>query len=211
MRAILTVLLLAGVVASAAKPSQTGSFVLACSAFPANLAEADLVARYGQDNVIRARVFGADDGSQDGAVVFPGNPDARLEVAWRSQETRSGAMWLKAIGRRWTTASGITVGADLLSIERANGRPFRLAGLQTEGQGVVRSWRGGRLDESLGADHCSVRIHFQPQHAGSDDDGLVRQVRSGLEYSSGHPALQKLNPNVAVIWLTYTLGPQGAN
>jgi hypothetical protein len=208
MRVLLTLLLFSSAIGSAAGPSQTGSFVLTCAAFPANLAEADLVARYGRDNVIHAPVFGADDGPQDGAVVFPGTPDARLEVAW--SQTRSGPMWLKAVGSRWTTSSGIKVGADLLSVERANGGPFRLAGFQTEGQGAVRSWSRGRLDESQRADNCLVRIHFQPRHDGSNDDGLVRQVRSGLEYSSGHPALQKLNPSVAVIWLTYTLRPQTA-
>jgi hypothetical protein len=210
MRALLTLLLLTSAIASAAGPSQVGSFVLSCAAFPANLAEADLVARYGQDNVIRSPVFGADDGPQDGAVVFPGAPDARLEVAWRSQGTRSGPMWLKAVGSRWTTSSGIKVGADLLGIERGNGRPFRLAGFQTEGQGVVRSWSGGRLDEPQRAENCVVNIHFQPPYDGFADDGLSRQVRSGLEYSSGHPALQKLNPNVAVIWLRFALRPHAA-
>lgn len=203
MRVFLTVFLLSSAMRAAAGQPQIGAFALTCAAFPADLAEADLVARYGRENVIRAPVFGSDDGLQDGTVVFPGAKDARLEVVWRSQETRTAPMWLKAVGSRWTTFSGVKVGADLLAVERANGRPFRVAGFQTEAQGAVMSWSDGRLGQSPRADNCIVRLHFQPRHDGTDDFGLERQVRSGREYSSGHPALQTLNPHVAVIWLTH--------
>jgi hypothetical protein len=31
----------------------------------------------------------------------------------------------------------------------------------------------------------------------------MRQVESGREYSSGHPAMQKLNPRVAVVRISF--------
>ena len=210
MRVLVVLLLVSSAIGSSAFQSEAGSFVLTCAAFPTDLAEVDLVARYGQENVVRAPVVGSDDGPQDGTVVFPGTKDAHLEVVWRSQEARTSPMWLKAVGSRWTTGNGVKVGADLLTVERANGRPFRLAGFQSEDEGAVRSWNSGRLDESPQADNCLVRIQFQPRYDGTDDFGLVRQVRSGREFSSGHPALQKLNPTVAVIWLTYPLRSRGA-
>jgi hypothetical protein len=205
MSAFLTLLLVSGVIRADAGQLHTGSFAFTCAAFPAELTEADLIARHGRENVIHALVFGSDDGPQDGTVLFPRSEDARLEIVWWNQEARTAPMWIKAVGSRWTTASGVTVGADLVTVERANGRPFRLAGFQTEAQGVVKSWGKGRLDQPAGPGDCLVRIHFQPRYDGTEDFALVRQVRSGREYSSGHPALQKLNPRVVTIWLTHRL------
>lgn len=205
MSAFLTLLLISGVHHADARQLQAGAFAFTCAAFPAELSELDLVARYGRENVVHASVFGSDDGPQDGTVLFPETEDARLEIVWRNQESRTSPRWIKTVGSRWTTASGIRVGTDLLTVERANGRPFRLAGFQTEAQGAVKSWGNGRLGQPADAGGCVVRIHFQPGYDGTEDVGLVRQVRSGREYSSGHPALQKLNPRVVVIWVTYPL------
>jgi hypothetical protein len=191
------------VMSAVALYAQPTRFTLTCAEFPVTVHEADLVARHGRDNVSAAPVFGSDDGPQDGTVLFPKSDDARLEIAWQDEVSKRTPRWIKAVGSRWTTADGISVGTRLQTVERINGRPFRLAGFHTEGGGRVRSWADGRIARRADRENCTITIQFQPQYDGSDDPRLIRQVRFGREYSSAHLALQQLNPKVAVIWLTY--------
>lgn len=74
-----------------------------------------------------------------------------------------------------------------------------------DGTVLFSGTEGARLGQPAGPRGCVVRIHFQPRYDGTEEFALVRQVRSGREYSSGHPALQKLNPRVAGIWVAYPL------
>ncbi len=92
---------------------------------------------------------------------------------------------------------------ELLEVEEVNRWPFRLRGFSTEGQGSVVSWGRGRLSSEPTTDGCSVRIYFQPPYDGTADFSLVRRVRSLREVSSGHPAMQVLNPQVVSLSLVY--------
>jgi hypothetical protein len=205
MRMLLPTAVLISIVVAHA---QSSPFALTCTNFPVGLAEPDLIARYGRENVINAPVFGTDDGPQTGTVLFPASNDARLEIAWQNENSKTAIWWVKAIGTRWTTEHEIRVGTTLRTVEELNGSPFRLSGFHTLVGGRVLSWAGGRMERPAVRENCDVRIQFQPQYDGTDDPRLVRQVRFGREYSSGHPALQKLNPKVAVIWIGYLyVGP----
>lgn len=176
---------------------------LSCAAFPPSLTESALVERFGASNVIRDSIPGMDDGLVEGTVIFADSEEARLEVVWitgRDGVERVNSVHAK--GTRWRSPEGVGLGFELREVERMNGWPFRLAGLMTEAQGAVLSWGDGRL-EGHDADGCSVVAHFQLAHDGSERFDLVRQIRSGREYSSGHPALQELNPRVGALRLWY--------
>jgi hypothetical protein len=177
---------------------------LSCTSFPAELTEGDLTTRYGNANVKRAPVTGSDDGPQDGTVIFDATP-RRLDIVWRDQEARSRPAWVRArepMGR-WRTVTGISIGMDLRSIERLNGRPFRLRGLTApEGLGVIQSWGSGRLPNADG-DGCAVRISLQPIKDQAIDHTLYRQVSRGSNFSSGHPAMQAINPRVTSLWVVH--------
>jgi hypothetical protein len=185
-------------------PTLATSLELSCSVFPMDTSESDLIARFGAGNVTSAPVIGLDDGPSEGTVLFPDRADARLEILWDRRETKRRPAWIMVKGEhsRWRTTNGITLGTDLLTLEQANRRPFRLAGLQSEGQGAVISWAGGRL-EAPDTDGCRVTIYMGLRYDGTEDFALMRQVGSSREYSSGHPAMQKLNPRVAVVKISF--------
>jgi len=175
-----------------------------CVSFPADLSEARLISRYGRENVRRARVRGADE-SEDGAIVFDGTP-RQLEVVWWDPEARSELSWIGSHegNSTWRTPNGLSIGMDLQHIERRNGWPFRLRGLTgPEGLGVIKSWGRGRLRDA-NDDGCAVRISLQPANDRRIDPALYRQVSRG-DFSSGHPAMQAINPRVA--WLVVTHNP----
>jgi len=208
----LAVLLVAHTTPARTSPPQDTLFELSCAVFPPNTTQADLVARFGAQNVTNAPVSGMDDGPSEGTIIFADRPDARVEIMWWDLHVKRYpyAIYVRTAGSRWRTPNGVTVGTDLRTLERANRRPFRMAGFSTESQGAVRSWAGGALDHAE-SDSCSTVIHLQPTYEATVDDTLFRQVRSGRDYSSGHPALQTINPRVVVIRLWFPPPREPAN
>jgi hypothetical protein len=188
----------------AASVAQPDSLELSCAAFPLQTSEADLVARFGAQDVVTAPVIGMDDGPTDGTVLFPDRPDRRLEIVWQDKESRRTPAWIAARepARRWRAQNGIAVGTDLRQLERANRGAFRLAGFQTEAQGRVISWGAGRFRLAT-SDACTVAVYLQPRWDGTENFALIRQVRSGREYSSAHAVMQALNPRVVRIVLSF--------
>lgn len=175
-----------------------------CASFPADLSEAALVERFGGANVKRAPVVGADDGPQEGAVVYEGSP-MKIEMVWWDADTRTQLAWVRTRepNSPWRTPNGIAIGMDLVTIERRNGWPFRLRGLAgPEGRGIVRSWGRGRL-ESSDSEECRLSISLQPRFERRVDPALYWQVAQGREFSSGHPAMQALNPQVVELIVSH--------
>ncbi len=175
-----------------------------CTSFPADLSEAELVERYSRSKVRRAEVFGTDDGPQDGTVVFDDSP-LKLEAAWLDPKSRLRLAWIRTreIESPWLAPNGVAIGIDLRSLEERNGWPFRLAALGgPEGRGVIRSWGGGRL-QSATADDCVVSISLQPTGDRRIDPALSKQVFRGSGFSSGHPAMQAINPRVAALMVAH--------
>ena len=178
-----------------------------CAAFPAPVSESWLIARFGAANVVTDSIVGADDGPFPGTVVYQSWPEMRLDVAWQDQNTRTAAAWIRIQGgSRWVTSHRFGVGSDLLSVERANGWPFRLQGFVGEGWsgGRVLSWGQGRFASDDPEGSCSELINFQHPYDGSVDATLLRQVGRIREVSSGHPAMQQINPRVVAVWLVYS-------
>jgi hypothetical protein len=107
-------------------------------------------------------------------------------------------VWIRGEQSRWRTPTGLTVGLDLRFVERLNRRPFLLAGFGFDA-GTETSWRDGRLAAPEGS-ACGVRAVFAEPH---DRAPHSRQVQGGRQFSSGHPAMQALNPRIEKIWLEY--------
>jgi len=188
-------------------------FLFACSVFPANTSEVQLRARFGPENVTTGSVpdpDGAEGDRTEGTILFAKDPEARLEIAWKAAgERRQPA----SIGRlatqgRWRTSSGISLGTDLKTVEKLNGRPFSLAGLAVDLQGSVTSWRGGRLEAQDSVDcHVGMRLRVESSGNGARIAALERQVTGDRIFSSGHPAMQALNPTVYELFLWYGRRP----
>ena len=196
-----------------AMPRQDLPLDFSCSVFSANTSEAELVDRFGAENVTTALVpwGGAEGDYNEGTVLFPDSADARVEIFWADRKSKRRPEWVSVRGERsrWRSLRGITLGTDLLTIERLNRRPLRLSGFGHDGAGSVISWAGGRLEAS-GSESCDVRIRLLPQyeekgdqHSSSRRGNLASQVSRDHSYSSGHPAMQALNPRVYELFLHY--------
>lgn len=192
----------------AAMQTSGGRLLFSCSAFPASTTEADLRAKFGSQNVTTGPVpdaNGAEGDPTEGTILFEKDEDALLEISWKDPV---GKRQPATIGRlaahgRWQTSSGISLGTDLKTVEKLNGRPFNLAGMAFDRQGCVTSWRGGRLDAQDSGD-CRVGICLRAESSVPfADRALYRQIIGDHNFSSGHPAMQALNPTVYWLVLGY--------
>jgi hypothetical protein len=175
----------------------------ACTApFGPDQTHAALVERYGASNIATDQVSSGEGFFETGTVLFPDDPARRVGIAWQDTAARRRPKWVRIEGERsvWRTPSGITLGTSLTGIERLNGRPFRLAGFSWDYAGTVLSWAGGALEPAADA-ACRVIVRLQPSE--DADDALANQVQGDGEYSSGHPAMQALDPRVYQIMLSF--------
>ena len=134
----------------------------------------------------------------------------KIEVVWSDAVTRTQLAWVRTRepDSLWRTPDGIAIGMDLVTIERRNGWPFRLRGLAgPEGRGIVRSWGRGRL-ESSDSEGCRLNISLQPTGERRVDPALYGQVFQGREFSSGHSAMQAINPEVVELIVSHDPVPR---
>ena len=180
------------------------SRVFGCHApFTSELTEERLVEIFGARNVQAGEFEFAEGLNEPGAVVFPDAPEDKIQVFWRDGAARSNPRVVRVRGERtrWRTADGITIETDLKTVERFNGKPFRLLGFGWDYSGTVMSWASGRL-ASNDAGTCRVRMRLTPPSWSRE----VRQVIGEREFSSGHPAMQALNPRVYELLLSFDGG-----
>lgn len=205
---VLLVITTATTIGVTSSDAQEERLPFTCEVFaPGTSAEA-LAARFGASNVTTGQVpwGGAEGDTNEGTILFDHTSDAKLEVFWHDVENKRNPAWVSVRGRqsRWRTSTGITLGTSLRHIERLNRRPFRLLGFGTDVAGTVMNWSGGRL-ESQDAPACRVRIRLGPDWEKLEPgrNQLVNQVTGERQYSSGHPAMQSLDPAVYEIFLSY--------
>jgi hypothetical protein len=182
-----------------------GTRVLECrTTFVPEVGEADLLAGFGSTNVVPGQVYLGEEHYDDGTILFGQDREDRVEILWKIKSERRRPAWVRVRGEssRWHTREGLALGLDLKSIERLNRKPFRLLGFEWDYAGTVMSWSGGRLDQPSKEAPCSARVRLAP--SGPVGPAVIeRQVVGEREFSSGHPAMQTLNPRVYEMWLSF--------
>jgi len=179
------------------------------STFPPDESETTLVAQFGRENVTDELIEGggAEGDRNEGTVLFARSSDMRAEIFWKDKVAKQKPEWVRISGlqNRWRSPEGITLGTDLRAVEKLNRHPFRLAGLGFDGAGTVMSWQGGRLEVPSNSE-CMLRIPLRPSYnvePSATEARLTNEVALGWGYSSGHPAMQELNPHVYLMMLVY--------
>jgi hypothetical protein len=161
---------------------------------------ADLDQLFGEAFVKDGQVYVGEGEFKPGTLVNEDDPSRALAILWRDPpqpkvpSSVSICDQLRQGPCRWHTASGITHGMTLKELERLNGRPFRLCGFAWDDEGTVVSWQGGLLEaKPRGCGRLMLRLRPDSDATGSPE---WRQVMGAREFSSGHAAMQKLNPRV---------------
>jgi hypothetical protein len=172
---------------------------------------ADLPRLFGAKNVRDADIVGSDGGHEPGTVIFGDDPDASLSILWMDESPDARVRSIvfcqgtePAEACRWHTEDGISFGAGLKTLERINGRKFRLHGFDWGYGGLISSWDGGRL-ERLSAECGRVTLRMDPAPGPATDErsALIAQVEGEGEFWSSDAPMQALNPRVDHISMSF--------
>jgi hypothetical protein len=188
--------------ARAAVPSAAvGRTTLACGGvFSKDSSHLKLAMRYDSKNVTFAEVDGPEGSKLMASILFPNDPKRRIEVLWENVGQRSGTQLIAINGKStWTAPKGLKLGMTLAALEKANGRPFRVAGFGTGNTARVVDWQGGALANLPGG--CKVGIYL------AADANTPAEARGELpadkEFQSSDVAMRAVKPVIGEILLGY--------
>lgn len=142
---------------------------LSCLAFT-DASEAALQAAYGPDNIVEQTLPGPEGESYVATVLYPNDPQRRLEIVWADDATKMRPASLTVSGDNsvWTGPNGLSIADDLARVEQLNGRPFKLWGFGWDYGGWVSEWDGGAFAPANG---CMTRVRFEPTAENANASG----------------------------------------
>jgi len=197
MRALLILLLLAG--AARAEPFPTQGEAGCASPVAATDTAASLKKRYGAE-AKTTRVAGAEGEKLKALVLFPKDPARRIEVIFSDDKlTQVSGYRLPGENSKWT-AAGLAPGADVATVEAANGQPFDISGFDWDYGGYIEDFHGGKLQNLPG--NCTLSIRFAVE--GELPEGMSGD---GVKIASTDKRLRAAGAKVSAIMVNFLAHP----
>jgi hypothetical protein len=193
-----------GAAQSKAAPKQSApaqSRAIACNgAFAKDSNHLKLASAFNAQNVVFTEVDGPDGSKVTASVLFPKDPKRRLEVWWQNEASRSDTYLIVVNGQStWTAPKGLRLGLQLAALEKLNGKPFKLKGLDKENGSTISDWDGGALAQLPGG--CRAGIRLAPDSKATAE---ARSAVSGTgEFTSNDATVKAVKLTVAEIILGY--------
>jgi hypothetical protein len=153
---------------------------------------ADLRRMFGAGNVKDGPIDVGEGFEEPGTTVYATDASRALEIFWYDPETRARPARIHLCQRRartcrWRTVSGITLGTNLKTLERLNGRAFLMSGFEWDYSGTVLSRQGGKLEVPNGR----LLVRLEPTKSRPPDSTTGDQ-----DIPSSNPGMRQLNPVV---------------
>ena len=195
--ALTALVLLASPALAQTSPPQEGAITCA-SPVSSDDTERSLKQRYGNDAEMQD-LSGAEGETYKGLVLFPKAMDRRIEISFSEDNAkRASGVTLRDTARasRWKV-SGITIGSSLADVQKANGKPFMVAGFEWDYGGFVTDWKGGALGRPMQGG-CTVTIRFDRK------SGAPKSLLGdGVKVASDNATLTKWAPVVVEIGVNF--------
>jgi hypothetical protein len=154
---------------------------------------------FGPDNVTYTEVDGPENSKLMASVLFPRDPQRRLELLWNNDASRSGTQVIVINGKsNWAAPRGVKLGTQLAAVEKLNGKPFKLTGFGADG-GSASDWQGGALLSLQGG--CKIGMRFVADQRAPED--ARSQLASAKELQSSDASVRAARPTVAEILIGY--------
>ena len=115
---------------------------VACSGpFAKDSSHLKLAIKYDSRNLTFGEVDGPEGSKIPGTILFPNDPKRRLEVIWAKEGARSETSVIAINGKsQWTAPKGMRLGLTLAAVEKLNGKPFKVRGLNSVSTGTISAW-----------------------------------------------------------------------
>jgi hypothetical protein len=137
------------------------------------------------------------------SVLFPGDPQQRLEVWWTNATSHSG-IYLIVIGGKseWTAPGGLRLGLTLAELEKLNHKSFKLKGFDKNGVATGKDWNGGELASLAGGCNAGLSLRADPKVSAK----IIGALSPNKEYASSNPQMRAAKPTVSEILIGYPTG-----
>jgi hypothetical protein len=153
----------------------------------------ELVATYGEGNVIDERICGPECAdSIDITKVYP-NTNKELIVHWKEKEYHKMVSMVECYAEKapYHTVTGLGIGTTLKELLNQNGKKITFYGFGWDYGGYLSSFNGGSLD--------NTRLGFQLELA---EQAWDKSLMGDKEINTDMPAVKKNLENIKVVKLT---------
>jgi len=133
------------------------------------------------------------------SVIFPDDPQQRLEVWWKNANS-SGIYLIVIAGKsEWTAPGGLRLGLTLAELEKLNHKSFKLKGFDKNGAATISDWGGGELASLSGGCNAGLSLRADPKVSAK----ITGALSPNKEYASSNPQIRAVKPSVIEILIGY--------
>jgi hypothetical protein len=155
---------------------------------------------FGFGNVTTTDVKAPDGTKVAASVIFPDDPQRRLEVWWRDATSHSGTYLIDITGQSdWTAPDGLRLGLTLAEVEKLNQKSFKLTGFDKNGVATTSDWGGGELASLAGGCNAGLSLRADPKVSAK----IIGALSPNKEYASSNPQMRAAKPTVSEILIGY--------
>ena len=155
--------------------------------------------RYGDSNIIKSELPGAEGETSQGWMLFPTNPDKKLLIYLDKSDLHPGSIVASALNSKWHLSNTIKMGTDSRALQTLNQKSFSFFGFYWDYGGVISDWNGGALDKKA-TDGAHIGIHLCPPEDAKLPDNYL--TGDGT-FQSDDPMAQKFPPIVCELSLSF--------
>jgi hypothetical protein len=181
-------------------PPATAHTVACSESFGKDSNHLKLTMGFGFKNVTTTDVQAKDGTKVDASVIFPDDPQQRLEVWWTNASWHSGTYLIVIAGKSdWTAPGGLRLGLTLAELEKLNHKSFKLKGFDKDGIANISDWDGGALGSLAGGCRSGVNLRADPKASAK----IVGALSPTKEYASSNPQMRAAKPTVSEVLIGY--------
>ena len=134
------------------------------------------------------------------SVIFPDDPQQRLEVWWKNAPLGDGTYLIVITGQsNWTAPGGLRLGLTLAELEKLNHKSFKLKGFDNNGVAAGSDWGGGELASLAGGCKAGLSLRADPKVSAK----IIGALSPNKEYASSNPQMRAAKPTVSEILIGY--------
>ena len=155
--------------------------------------------QYGETNIVKTELPGAEGETSQGWMLFPKDPEKKLLIYLDANDLHPDSIISKGLTSKWQLSNSIKLGTDIKALQALNQKTFSFYGFYWDYGGVISDWNGGTLDKKA-ADGSHIGMNLCPP----ENTKLPDNYLSGDgTFNSNDPMAMKFPPLVCEIRLSF--------